>query len=146
MKLLFSPLDFQDIERAIALAESRTSGEIRVVVYPHAVTDVLVTAREEFARLGMHRTRHRNAVLILVAPETKAYAIFGDEAVHARCGDGFWVATAGAMAAHFRRGRFSEGVVHGIREAGAILAHHFPAGPQDRNELPDDVVERGIVI
>jgi len=146
MKLLFNPIDSRAVERAISAAELLTSGDIRVVVYPGEVRNPIETARFEFGRLGMHRTRHRNAVLLLVAPDSRSYAIFGDKAIHERCGETFWSETGDVMARYFRAGDFTEGLVHGIREAGRILAKHFPANPNERHSFPDTMVERGIVI
>lgn len=140
------PLDQAQIKEAIARAEAQTSGEIRVVVYPHAVDDPVANAKQEFIRLAMHRTRQRNAVLILVAPSARAFAIYGDEGVHARCGPRFWQDVAEIMAQHFHRGEFTNGVVQAVGQTGAILAQHFPHSPDDENELPDDVVDRGVVI
>ena len=139
-------LDQAQIQRAIAAAEAQTSGEIRVVVYPHGVEDPVATAEKEFARLAMHRTRLRNAVLILVAPSAKAYAIYGDKGVHERCGAEFWKEVAEGMLQHFRRGEFTEGVVHAVARTGTVLGRHFPRADDDQNELPDDVVDRGVVI
>jgi uncharacterized membrane protein len=40
----------------------------------------------------------------------------------------------------FKKGRFQEGLIRGIEEAGEHLAAHFPYDPlTDKNELPDDV-------
>ncbi|HEU5081671.1 MAG TPA: TPM domain-containing protein [Opitutaceae bacterium] len=146
MTLLFNPFDKLMIQQAIAAAEKQTSGEIRVVIYPDEVSDAVAKAQMEFVRLGMHRTRERNAVLLLVAPKSHTYAILGDEAIHAKCGPDFWNEIAQTMAADFKRGAFNEGVVRAIRRAGEMLAKHFPPSPDDKNELPDDVIERGIVI
>lgn len=140
------PLDKIALQRAIALAESRTSGEIRVVVYPRQLDDPLATAQMEFARLGMDHTRLRNAVLILVAPEARKFAIFGDRGVHEKCGDGFWHSVAKVMTEHFKRGEFTQGMTRAIEETGSVLANHFPRSPDDENELPDDVIDRGTVI
>ena len=146
MSLLFHPFDKTVIQRAIAAAEKLTSGEIRVVIYPDDVADPVAKAQAEFIRLGMHRTRERNAVLLLVAPTSRTYAIYGDEAIHAKCGPNFWTEIAQALAADFKRGAFNEGVIRAVRHAGEMLAKHFPPSPNDQNELPDDVIERGIVI
>lgn len=140
------PLDKTAVQRAIALAESQTSGEIRVVVYPRVLVDPLATAELEFGRLGMHRTRLRNAVLILVAPEARKFAIYGDRGVHEKCGERFWISVATVMTEHFRRGAFTEGIVRAVEETGSVLAKHFPPSPEDENQLPDDVVDRGTVI
>ena len=41
----------------------------------------------------------------------------------------------------FRAGRYTEGLVAGVRAVGEELARHFPrlSGETDRNELPDSV-------
>jgi uncharacterized membrane protein len=46
------------------------------------------------------------------------------------------------MSAHFRRGEFNAGLIDGLDRAGKILAQHFPHRPDDRNELPDRVIEQ----
>ncbi len=66
-------------------------------------------------------------ILIFIAPESQNFAILGDTAVHARCGEAFWESIAGAMRELFRQGKFTEGIVHGINAAGKVLAQHFPA-------------------
>ena len=146
MKTFVEQLDANRIEGAIAAAERLTSGEFRVVVHHAAVDDPVATAREEFARLEMYRTRERNAVLILVAPESRKFAIFGDEAIHAKCGQPFWDEVTAAMTNYFREGKFTDGLVHAIDRAGSFLAKHFPRQPDDKNELPDNVIDRGNVI
>ena len=140
------PLDHDRIQQAIAAAELRTSGELRVIIYPRGVDDAVAAAKEEFVRLGMTRTRERNAVLILVAPESHTFAVVGDQGVHARCGSNFWESIAAQMQADFRAGKFTDGIVAAVARTGELLATHFPWSPDDRNELPDDVVERGVVI
>lgn len=134
-------LDKQRIEAAIRRAELVTSGEIRVVVTRRRVADAVAAARAEFARLGMHRTRQHNAILLFVAPESQSFAIIGDEGVHARCGDTFWSEVASAMQAHFRAGRHTAALIEGIERAGKLLGEHFPHQPDDVDELPDQVVE-----
>ena len=139
---LFSQLDHDRIVAAIATAEKSTSGEIRVYVSHRKASDVHRAAVHQFLKLGMNQTRHRNAVLIFVAPESQNFAILGDEAVHAKCGESFWEQVAGGMRELFRQKKFTDGIVHGIETAGRLLAQHFPADGTDHNELSDSVVER----
>ena len=136
-----SPLDHDRVVAAIRAAENQSSGEIRVVVARAKVTDPMRAARHEFERLGMSATAGRNGVLILVAPRSRNFAIYGDTAIHEKCGDGFWREVAQAMTEHFGRGDLTAGVVHAIERAGALLAEHFPRASDDRNELSDDVEE-----
>ncbi len=135
------PIDHDRIVAAIGEAERRSSGEIRVLIARRKTKNPLATARRHFERLGMTATQARNGVLIFLAPASRNFAIIGDVAVHEKCGDAFWRLLAAAMELHFKRGEFTEGLVHGIERAGALLAEHFPRAPDDRNELPDSVEE-----
>ncbi len=136
-------LAHERIHAAIHAAEQKTSGEIRVMISHRTAPDPVAAAREAFLRLGMQQTKERNAVLLFVAPRSRTFAVIGDEAVHARCGDEFWRELAAAMTGYFKRGEFTDGLIHGIARAGDLLAAHFPRAPDDRNELPDDVIEDG---
>ena len=80
-------------------------------------------------------------MLIFVAPRSRTFAVIGDEAIHAKCGNSFWSDLSAAMTGHFKRGDFTDGIVQGIDRAGELLAGHFPRNPGDKNELPDDVIE-----
>jgi uncharacterized membrane protein len=127
VKHLFRELDHDRITAAIAEAEKHTTGEIRVYVSHHKVPDPRHAAAHRFVKLGLDKTKHRNAVLIFVAPESQNFAVLGDEAVHAKCGEAFWEGIVAAMRQHFRDGKFTDGIVHGISTAGRILAVHFPS-------------------
>ena len=140
-KDLFTKLDHDRITAAIQKVEKHTSGEIRVYVSHRKVSDPRHAAAHQFVKLGMGKTKHRNAVLIFIAPESQNFAILGDTAVHAQCGETFWESVAGAMRELFRQGKFTEGIVHGIDTAGRLLAQHFPADGADHHKLPDSVVE-----
>jgi len=90
------------------------------------VTDPVAAAQKEFVRLGMAKSPEQNGVLIFVAPRTRKFAVIGDEGVHAKCGDEFWRELAKTMTEYFRKSEFTEGVIHGVRKAGELLAKHFP--------------------
>lgn len=140
-KDLFTELDHDRITAAIQEAEKRTSGEIRVYVSHRKVSDPRHAGAHQFVKLGMDKTKHRNAVLIFIAPESQNFAVLGDTAVHARCGETFWESVASAMRELFRQGKFTEGIVHGIDTAGKALAQHFPADKTDHHKVADSVVE-----
>ncbi|MCS7337326.1 MAG: TPM domain-containing protein [Verrucomicrobiae bacterium] len=131
-----------EITEAIRAAEQRTSGEIRVLVTRRKPKDALEAAKRAFVKLGMARTRLRNAVLIYVAPRAQQFAVLGDQAIHAKCGHQFWEQVAQKMAADFKAGRFTEGIVTAIQQVGELLAAHFPRTPDDKNELPDAIVKQ----
>ncbi|MGD0651349.1 MAG: TPM domain-containing protein [Verrucomicrobiia bacterium] len=140
-KAFFSQLDHNRMVAAIVDAEKHISGEIRVYVSHRKVRDVRHAAIHHFLKLGMHQTKHRNAVLIFVAPESQNFFVVGDEGVHAKCGDALWEQVASEMGELFKNGKFTDGIVHGIHTAGKLLAEHFPQHGSDHNELPDSVVK-----
>lgn len=141
-KEFLSKLDHDRIMQAIRNAESKTSGEIRVFIQRGRFNDnPLRVAQKKFERLGMYKTRARNAVLIFVAPRAQKLAIVGDVAIHQRCGDQFWQHTVDGMRVHFQNQKFSHALTEAIDEIGKVLATHFPRESANANELPDDVLE-----
>jgi len=128
-----------EIVSAIRAAEANTSGEIRVFISHKKVEDPVIAAQEIFEKLGMTKTAERNGVLIFVAPQSQKFAVIGDTAVHKLCGESFWQEVANEMTGHFRRSEFTQGIIHGIQKAGALLAKHFPRKSTDTNQLPDRV-------
>ncbi len=138
-KEFLEKIDEAAVLDAVRAAERVTSCEVRVFVSRRCLRgrDVAERAHREFHRLDMDTTEERNAVLFYVVPRDRAFAVIGDEAVQAKCGETFWVETAKMLEADFVEGRFTEGLVRGIRRAGELLARYFPKSDEDRNELPD---------
>src|SRR6184192_1285159 len=141
-KEFLSKLEHDRIVGAIREAESKTSGQIRVYIQRGKVSvDPLIAAQSKFHRLGMHKTRERNAVLIFVAPRVHKLAVVGDSAIHEKCGDEFWQSVVEKMRTHFQNEKFSDALIEAVKEIGSVLATHFPQTVRDTNELPDDVIE-----
>ncbi len=139
-KEFLSKLEHDRIVRAIRDAEAESSGEIRVYIQRGELKiDPLIAARTRFERLGMHKTRHRNAVLIFVAPRTHEFAVVGDKAVDEHAGPDFWEGIVSRMREHFQNERFSEALVDAVKDIGRILAEHFPGKTDAGNELPDEI-------
>ena len=137
-----SKLEHDRIIQAIHEAESKTSGEIRVLIQRGQLkSDPLGAAQRRFQRLGMHKTRERNAVLIFVAPRVHKLAVVGDTAIHEKCGAEFWQRVVERMRTHFQNEKFSNALVEAVQEIGTVLQRHFPKTSSDTNELPDEVIE-----
>lgn len=133
-------VDVERVKAAIAAAERRSSGEIRVSIARFFWGGVRRAAERAFARLGMTATKDRNGILFFIVPARRKFVVLGDEGIHAKVGQEFWEALAAKMTGHFRAGEFTEGLVEAIDEAGRQLASHFPYdAAADVNELADDV-------
>ena len=137
----FDNVDHGKIVAAIADSEKHTTGEIRVYVSHRNVRDVRHAATHQFIKLGMDNTKHRNGVLIFVAPRSRNFAILGDTAVHAKCGEAFWEQVTAEMRQHFQKGQFTAGLLHGIQTAGKLLAEHFPRLGPGHDQLSQALVD-----
>ena len=129
MRWLFAhpaPVDHDRVVAAIAAAETRTSGRIRVLLARHRAPHPIAAAQKHFRKLSIAQLPQHNGVLIFVAPRSRTFAVIGDRGVHEKCGEGFWQEMAAAMTGYFKKGDFTEGLLHGVERAGALLAEHFP--------------------
>lgn len=137
---LFSAEEKTQIIEAIKTAENLTSGEIQVHIESHCKMEVLDRAAEVFEKLKMYQTAQRNGVLFYLAVEDHKFAILGDSGINQVVPEHFWEEIKNHMAALFRAGKFTQGLIDGIHKAGDQLATHFPhQGDDDENELSDEI-------
>lgn len=127
------------IENAIRVAETNTSGEIRVHIEKNCKDDVLDRAAYIFEKLEMHKTELRNGVLFYLAMEDRKFAILGDAGINKRVPENFWDKIKEDVLSHFREELFAKGLSEGIIKAGVQLKKHFPYQKDDENELSDEI-------
>jgi uncharacterized membrane protein len=133
-------IDRDKLQEAIKRAELRTSGEIRISLSTFFLGSVRKTAERAFARLKMDQTKDRNGVLFFVVPSRRRFVVLGDQGIHEKAGQEFWDRLAAILSEKFRGREFTEGLGLAVREAGEMLAVHFPYSPGvDKNELPDEI-------
>jgi len=133
-------LDDAQLVAAIASAERDTSGEIRVFISHRRRKDALAAAQMRFDKLGMRNTKYRNAVLIYLVPRTRSFAIVGDAGIHEKCGESFWKETSAELGENLRALPLTEALVAAVKKVGNLLARHFPADPDNRNELSNEIL------
>jgi uncharacterized membrane protein len=132
-------LDDAAVVTAISAAEKRSSGEIRVYVSSKKTDGPLAQATARFRKLGMHKTRERNGVLLYFAPQVQKFAIIGDAAIHEKCGQSFWEEVAAEISSGLRDKQFTPAVVGAVRKVGELLALHFPRQGNDNDELSNEI-------
>ena len=127
------------VERAIAEAEQRTSGEIKLFINRFCWEPLREKAARVFRRLELDRTKERNAVLIYLVTANREFLVYGDDGINRKVPEDFWVALRDRMQTAFRQGDMGTGLVEAIDAIGRELAAHFPHRKDDVNELPDTV-------
>lgn len=133
------------IAAQVGEAERGTSGEVRVVIRekPDLVAGLLrlslrKLAIEEFYRLRMQRTQDRTGVILFFLLSRRQFYIYGDRGIDSRVGQGVWDGIAAEMSRKAKEG-MAAAIGYGLSRVGEELRKHFPAGDDDRDELPNDV-------
>jgi putative membrane protein len=97
-------------------------------------------AFELFSARGLHGTRDRTGMLILVSELEHRVVILGDRAIHERVGNAGWQTHVDHIVAAIRRGEAVTGILEVIERLDRAHAELLPAAAGDTNELPDDIV------
>lgn len=126
---------------AAALALFRTRAVLhRLIPRGLAQHNVEQRALSLFAERGVHRTRDRTGMLLLVSELERRVVILGDTGIHERVGDEGWSAHVEHIVSAIRAGDAATGIVQVIERLGRVHAELVPRRPDDVNELPDDVI------
>lgn len=132
------------IEAAIAASEAGHRGEIRFAVEASLALRPLLTGQsareravEVFSELGVWDTEENNGVLIYLLLADHDVEIVADRGVSRALPPDVWAEVCRSMEAHFRAGRYADGVLAGVAEIGRRLTELYPRVGADVNELPD---------
>lgn len=139
IKTFFTPAQKKQITNAIAQAELKTSGEIRVHIEHECKGEVLDRAAFIFKKLEMHKTKLRNGVLFYLSVDDRQLAILGDAGINEKVPPGFWNNIIAYLISEFKRDNYAAGLSEAIAMAGNQLKEHFPYTDGDINELSNEI-------
>lgn len=129
----------QSIIKAIAEAENKTSGEIRVHIEHKSNRDPLERAARIFHELGMDETELQNGVLIYIATEDHKASVYAGKGIHNQVEEGFWSDVLNILLDHFKNQEFENGIVEAVKKVGNKLKELYPYQGGDENELTDEI-------
>jgi len=135
----FNESEQQLIIKAIADAEEKTSGEIRLHLENFCLGNEVERAQKIFTKLNMHQTAERNGVLIYIATLSHKIAVIGDEGIHKKVGQEFWEKEVNDIIAKFKANQAVEALAKCIVDCGEQLGKHFPRSEDDKNELDNSI-------
>ena len=93
-----------------------------------------------FYEKGLFRTRDETGILIFISLLERTVWIMGDRGINSKIPAGFWDGCARDLTKGIREKAHSAAVLDTIRRCGEELAKFFPRKPDDKNELPDEVL------
>lgn len=96
-------------------------------------------AQSAFHRFRVRSTAGGTGVLIYVSLYEHRVRVLGDESINAKLSATDWNAVCSLVTDGLRAGRPADGLAAAIRRCGDLLAVHFPAHPQDHNELGNEL-------
>jgi putative membrane protein len=94
-----------------------------------------------FKAAAERRTVGRTGVLIYLSMAERRAEIVADEAILKLTDDQTWGEAMAALLEQVRKGRPGDGICAAIGQVGVVLAEHFPRFEDDRNEIPDKLIE-----
>jgi putative membrane protein len=94
-----------------------------------------------FLDRGLASLPARNGVLLLVALSEHQVEIVADRGIDSLVGSVEWRRIVDSFATSARSSSVATALEIAIRDLGALLAKHFPAGPDRRSHVPDRLIE-----
>lgn len=145
------PTPAEWLEMALAFAILKFCGVRLILQWMPArmlMTPGIVKARRvrrraiRYFKVGAERrTAGKTGILIYLSLIERKAEIVADQAIHAKVPDTVWGDAMADLLSEVREGRLADGMVAAVRDVGAILSAHFPRATDDRNELPDRLIE-----
>lgn len=98
-------------------------------------------AVQQFLARNVHLTSARTGILLFVSLAERYAEVIADAGINAKVEQAEWNGIVSILTSHADKGDLASGFLQAIEKAGALLAEHFPVGPDDVNELDDHLVE-----
>lgn len=94
-----------------------------------------------FKAAAERRTEGRTGILIYLSMAERRAEIVADDAILKVTDNSTWGEAMTELLVAVKEGRIGDGIVAAIGEVGTVLAEHFPRSSEDRNEIPDKLIE-----
>jgi putative membrane protein len=101
---------------------------------------VRLRAVRAFYEKGLYRTKKNTGVLFFLSLLERKVRVLADSGIHEKIGQETLNKFARHVSRGIRDGQACDALCEAMREAGDLLAIHFPAAKDDTNELSDDVM------
>jgi putative membrane protein len=98
-------------------------------------------ALEQFAAQGIHLTSDRSGVLIFASLMERRVSVIADAGVIAKLGPEPWSKVVACLVKGMKKRDPGTGFAEAIAAAADVMAAHCPRRADDKNELPDTVIE-----
>jgi putative membrane protein len=98
-------------------------------------------AREQFFVHGLHMTRERTGVLLFASVAERYVEIIADSGINDKVKEDAWKEIVAEFVKRVKSREIAEGFLTAVAGCGQLLSAHFPRREDDRNELPNRLIE-----
>lgn len=98
-------------------------------------------AMSYFKVAAERRTNGRTGILIYLSMREHRAEILADSSIAEKVPPETWGHAMALMLAEIGQGRIADGMTAAVAEVGRVLAEHLPRADDDKNELPDRLIE-----
>jgi putative membrane protein len=98
-------------------------------------------AQEQFFAQGLYLTRERTGVLLFASVAERYVEVIADRGINDKVKADAWKEIVAEFVKRVKNREIAEGFLVAIGACGQLLAEHFPRPEDDRNELPNRLIE-----
>jgi len=103
---------------------------------------VTLRAEQAFYKHGLHNTKGRTGILILVSMLERRVHVLADKGINDHVPAGTWDGLVNGIIDGIRTGQATDAICAAIAECGTLLSAVAPAGSGDNpDELPDELIQ-----
>jgi uncharacterized membrane protein len=139
MEVFYSKEFAGSIEKAIQLAESKTSCEFKIHIEEFCNEDVYDRAAYVFSELKLHKTQRRNAVLIYLAYLSRKIVILADVGARKNLSETFIQNEINLLVEDFKQEYYISGITDLLERLANSLSASFPIQENDSNEISNSI-------
>ncbi|MBN1957530.1 MAG: TPM domain-containing protein [Desulfuromonadales bacterium] len=113
----------------------------RQLIHPDELTaEVREKALVSFVEQGLHETRDKTGILILISLFERRVQILADSGINAKVPEHTWDELVEIIVAGLKTATAGDAVCRAVERCGELLAEHFPRKADDSDELPNLII------
>ncbi len=114
----------------------------RKLIHPDELTtEVKEKAMVSFLELGLHETRDRTGILILISLFEHRVQVLADSGINEQVPEQTWDEIVAMIVAGIKSNDAGTAVCRAVERCGELLASHLPVKNDDSDELPNLILE-----
>jgi putative membrane protein len=114
----------------------------RKLIHPDELTaEVKEKAVVSFIEQGLHETRDRTGILILISLFEHRVQVLADSGINAKVPPHTWDEIVAVITEGLQKDNTASAVCQAVERCGELLQEHFPRKHDDEDELPNLIIE-----